>query len=59
MELTDDEFIQKYAKDCGHCSRNILLPYEYEWSCFSCDYDVVKRENELSKKQRKKNFLTD
>ena len=31
MELTEDEFIQKYAKNCGHCNRNTLLPCEYEF----------------------------
>ena len=33
MEVTEDKIIKKYAKHCGHCSRNMLLPYEYEWSC--------------------------
>ena len=54
MNLSEDEIIQKYAKNCGHCNRNTLLPYEYEWSCFSCNYVVSKRKNELSKIQRKK-----
>ena len=58
MELTEDEIIQKYGKYCGHCNRNTLLPYEYEFTCFSCGYNVNKRKNELSKKQRKKiNFI--
>ena len=58
MELTGDEIIQKYGKRRGHCNRNTLLPYEYEWTCFSCGYDVNKRKHELSKIQRKKiNFI--
>ena len=58
MELTEDEIIQKYGKLCGHCNRNTLLPYEYEYTCFSCGYNVIKRKNELSKIQRKKiNFI--
>ena len=58
MELTEDQIIEKYAKNCGHCNRNTLLPYEYEWFCFSCNYVVSKRKNELSKIQRKKiNFI--
>ena len=58
MELTEDEIIQKYAKNCGHCNRNTLLPYEYEYTCFSCGYNVNKRKHELSKIQRKKiNFI--
>ena len=54
MELTEDETIEKYGKNGGHCNRNTLLPYEYEWTCFSCGFSVNKRKNELSKIQRKK-----
>ena len=58
MELTEDEIIQKYVKKCLHCNRNTLLPYEYEYTCFSCGYNVNKRKHELSKIQRKKiNFI--
>ena len=58
MALTKDEIIQKYGKHCGHCNRKMLLPYEYEWSCFLCNYVVFKRKHELSKIQRKKiNFI--
>ena len=58
MELSEDEIIQKYAKLCRHCNRKTLLPYEYEFTCFVCSYNVIKRKNELSKKQRKKiNFI--
>ena len=58
MELTEDEIIEKYGKHCGHCSRNTQLPYEYEFTCFSCGFNVNKRKHELSKIQRKKiNFI--
>ena len=58
MELS--EIIQKYAKKCGHCNRKTLLPYEYEFTCFVCGYNVNKKKHELSKIQRKKiNFITD
>ena len=58
MELTEDEIIQKYGKRCGHCNRNTLLPYEYEFTCFSCGYTVNKRKHELTKIQRRKiNFI--
>ena len=53
MELTEDEIIQKDAKQRGHCSRNTFLPYQYEWSCFSCNYNVIKQKHDLSKIQRK------
>ena len=42
MNLSEDENIQKHAKNCQHCNRNVLLPYEYEWSCFACNYVVSK-----------------
>ena len=54
MELTEEEIIQKYGKYCGHCRRNMFLPYEYEYTCFSCGFNVSKRKNDLSKIQRKK-----
>ena len=58
MELTEDEIIEKYGKRCGHCNRNTLLPYEYEFTGFSCGFNVNKRKHELSKIQRKKiNFI--
>ena len=58
MELTEDEIIEKNAKKCLHCNRNTLVPYEYEFTCFSCGDNVIKRKNELSKIQREKiNFI--
>ena len=58
MNLSEDEIIQKYAKKCGHCNRNTLLPYEYEFTCIACGYNVNKRKHELFKIQRKKiNFI--
>ena len=58
MELTEDEIIQNYAKCFGHCNRNTFLPYEYEFSCIACGYNINKRKHELSKIQRKKiNFI--
>ena len=58
MELTADEIIQKYGKNCGHCNGNTLLPYQYEWTCVSCGCNVIKRKHELSRIQHKKiNFI--
>ena len=56
MELTEDEIIEKYGKHCGHCNRNTLLPYEYEFTCIVCGYNVNKRKHELCKIQKKKKF---
>ena len=58
MNLTEDEISEKYAKHCGHCKRNTLLPYDYEFTCIACGFNVIKTKHELSKKQRKKtNFI--
>ena len=58
MELIEDEITKKNGKHCGHWNRNTLLPYEYEFTCFSCGYSVKKkRKHELSKIQRKKSFI--
>ena len=54
MELTADEIIENYGKHCRYCNRKTLLPYEYEFTCFVCGYNVKKRKHELSKIQRKK-----
>ena len=32
----------------------MFLPYEYEKSCVSCGFNLMKRKHELSKRQRKK-----
>ena len=58
MELTEDDIIQKYAKNCGHFNRNTLLPYEYEYTCIACGYNVNRHKHELSKIQRKKIILS-
>ena len=54
MELTEDEIIKKYGKNCGHCNRNTFFPYEYEFTGISCGFNVNKRKHELSKIQREK-----
>ena len=55
MELAEDEIIHRYAKKCGHCNRNTLLPYEYEFTCLSCGFNLTKREHGFCKIQQKKN----
>ena len=54
MEVTEDETNGKFGKRCGHCNRNTLLPYEYDFTCIVCGYNLNKRKHELSKIQRKK-----
>ena len=54
MELTEDEIVQRYGKKWRHCNRKTLLPYEYDFTCFSCGHSVIKRKHDLSKMQRKK-----
>ena len=58
MNLSEDETIKKYAKHCGHCNRNTLLPYEYEWTCISCGFSLIKENTNLLKYNEKKiNFI--
>ena len=58
MKLSEEKTIEKYGKHCGHCNGNTLLPYEYEFICFSSGYNVMKRKHEFSKCQRKRiNFI--
>ena len=57
-ELREDEINEKNRTFCKHCDRNLLLPYKYEWTCFGCWFNVIKRKHELSKIQQKlKNFI--
>ena len=56
MVLTEDEIIEKYGKNCGHCNRNFLLPNEHDWSCLSCGIDSTKRKHELTKIHWKKSI---
>ena len=53
MQLTEDKVIDIYGKKCLHCGGNMLLPYEYEWTCISCGYNVIKRKHEIFKLRRK------
>ena len=57
MELSEDESTQKYGKKCGHCSRNTLLPYAFEWVCFSCGHNVITEKNDFTKSSGKKYTL--
>ena len=37
MQLTEDEIIQKYAKRCGHCGRNMLFYTNMNGLAFHAD----------------------
>ena len=52
--MSEDETIEKHGKHCGYCLRNTLLTYEYEFTCVSCGYNIIKRKHELSEIQWKK-----
>ena len=54
MILTEDETIEKHAKQSMPSTRNILLPYEYEWTCNACGCNIFKKKSELNKLSRKK-----
>ena len=57
MNLTEDQIIEKHGKRCARCNQNTLLPYEYEWTCISCGFNLIKRKHELTKIQRKNIFI--
>ena len=60
MELSEDEIFQKQAEKSKHCTRNTVIPYEYEWSCFACADIVIRRKNEVMKiRQKMESLLTD
>ena len=48
MELTENQIIENFIKKFDHWARQIFLPYEYEITCSSCGYNVIKRKHELS-----------
>ena len=54
MELAENHIIAKHGKKSMHCTKNTLLPYEFEYICNACGYNVMKQRNELSKILRKK-----
>ena len=58
MKLFENEIFEKYGKRYLHGMRNTLLPYEYEWSCAACACNIIKKNNEPTKIQRKKQFLS-
>ena len=49
MNLSEDETVEKYANQCKHCSQNTLLPYENEWSCIPCGFNLIKGNTNLLK----------
>ena len=58
MESTENQLFEKHGKKCGNCNRNTVLPYEYEFTCISCGYNVIKRKHEISAIQPKRIFLS-
>ena len=52
------KILKKKTKKCLQCSQDTLLSYEYESTCNSCGYNVIKRKHELTKIQTKRiNFV--
>ena len=54
MILTDEQIFGKYAIICPSGNRNGSLPYQYEWTCYFCNYNIIKQKHELTLNQRKK-----
>ena len=57
MNLTEDEITKKYANQYMHSTCKTLLPYENESTSFRWGYNVTKQKTELTKIQRKNNFV--
>ena len=57
MPTNEDEVFEMKARNCLDCTRNTLLPYEYNWTCIACEYNIIKRIIELTKIQRQKTEL--
>ena len=58
MEVTEDQIIEKYAKQCLYCIRKALLPYEFEFTCTSCGFNLINRKHELTNIQRQNETLS-
>ena len=43
MDLTEDQVIEKYFKQCLYGIRNSLLLFELEYACVACGHNVVQR----------------
>ena len=43
MRITEDQNIEMYGKLCMHCMPNLFLPYEQEWSCAACGFNIAKK----------------
>ena len=52
--MDEEEFLNPTM--CRRCNRNALLEYEYEFTCYVCEFNVIKTKNQLTKVQRKKNI---
>ena len=48
MELSDDQIIEKFAKQRLLSLRKTIAPYECEWTCTACGYNVIRRKNEVT-----------
>ena len=59
MELTEVEKTEKNAIQWLHCTHNTLIPFEYEWTCFSCGYNVIEGKMKLQKTTKKFNQQTE
>ena len=43
MNFSEDEIIERKCKKCGRCNPNMLIPYEFEFTCISCGYTLFRR----------------
>ena len=57
--MTENEIIQRFAKQCWHCTQNTPIPYGYECGCNSCGYNTLTRKNwtQWKFKEKKIHFI--
>ena len=56
MILTVEEIVRDRGEQGMRCLRNIVLPYEYEWSCVACGLDKIKKGKLKSKNFQGKKY---
>ena len=52
-KVDEEEFIMRYATMCRRCNRNALLKYEYKFTCYVCEFNVVKTKHLCSSKNNR------
>ena len=52
--MDEEEFLNPTM--CRRCNKNALLEYEYEFTCYACEFNDIKFKNQSTKVQRKTKY---